>query len=101
MTNLDRKTTILLHIQKYCTEIEGNFKFFGKHLEVFKQNNIFRDSISMKIFQIPFQQKRAKIWERVNIVAISDIPSGQLDSVGDIAVFLTANHISAAGTGNC
>ena len=41
---------------------------------------------SMKIFQIPFQQKRAKIWERVNFVSISDIPSGQLDSVGDIAV---------------
>ena len=36
MTNLDRKTTILLHIQKYCTEIEENFKFFGTHLEVFK-----------------------------------------------------------------
>ena len=52
MTNLDRKTTILLHIQKYCTEIEENFKFFGTHLEVFKENNIFRDSISMKVFQI-------------------------------------------------
>ena len=47
MTNLDRKTTILLHIQKYCTEIEENFKFFGTHLEVFKENNIFRDSISL------------------------------------------------------
>ncbi len=52
MTNLDRKTTLLLHIQKYCAEIEENFKFFGTHLEVFKENNIFRDSISMKIFQI-------------------------------------------------
>ena len=29
MTNLDRKTTILLHIQKYCAEIEENFKFFA------------------------------------------------------------------------
>ena len=52
MTNLDRKTTILLHIQKYCTEIEENFKFFGTQVETFKKNNIFRDSISMKIFQI-------------------------------------------------
>lgn len=52
MTNLDRKTTILLHIQKYCIEIEENFKFFGTQLDTFKKNNIFRDSISMKIFQI-------------------------------------------------
>ncbi len=52
MTNLDRRTTILLHIQKYCTEIEENFKFFGTQVDTFKKNNIFRDSISMKIFQI-------------------------------------------------
>lgn len=52
MTNLDRKTTILLHIRKYCLEIEENFKFFGTQVETFKKNNIFRDSISMKIFQI-------------------------------------------------
>ncbi len=52
MTNFDRKTTILLHIQKYCAEIEENFKFFGTQVDTFKKNNIFRDSISMKIFQI-------------------------------------------------
>ncbi len=52
MTNFDRKTTILLHIQKYCVEIDENFKFFGTQVDTFKQNNIFRDSISMKIFQI-------------------------------------------------
>ena len=37
MVNLDRKTTILLHIQKYCVEIEENFKFFGTQLETFKK----------------------------------------------------------------
>lgn len=52
MANLDRKTTILLHMQKYCTEIEDNFKFFGTQVDTFKKNNIFRDSISMKVFQI-------------------------------------------------
>ncbi len=35
MTNLDRKTTILLHIQKYCIEIEENFKFFRKTFRSF------------------------------------------------------------------
>lgn len=52
MTNLDRKTTILLHIQKYCKEIEENLIFFGSNFNTFETNNIFRDSISMKIFQI-------------------------------------------------
>lgn len=52
MTNLDRKTTILLHIQKYCKEIEENLEFFGSNFNTFETNNIFRDSISMKIFQI-------------------------------------------------
>lgn len=52
MTNLDRKTTILLHIQKYCKEIEENLNFFGSNFNTFETNNIFRDSISMKIFQI-------------------------------------------------
>ena len=40
MVNLDRKTTILSHIQKYCVEIDENFKFFGTQLETFKKNNI-------------------------------------------------------------
>lgn len=52
MTNLDRKTTILLHIQKYCKEIGENLDFFGSNFNTFETNNIFRDSISMKIFQI-------------------------------------------------
>ena len=52
MANLDRKITILMHIQKYCLEIKENFNFFGTQLDTFKQNNIFRDSVSMKIFQI-------------------------------------------------
>ena len=52
MSNLDRKTTILLHIQKYCTEIGENLDFFGRNFNTFETNNIFRDSVSMKIFQI-------------------------------------------------
>ena len=52
MTNLDRRTTILLHIQKYCKEINENLEFFESNFNTFETNNIFRDSISMKIFQI-------------------------------------------------
>ena len=52
MTNMDRKTTILLHLQKYCKEIGENLDFFGNNFNTFQTNNIFRDSISMKIFQI-------------------------------------------------
>ena len=49
---MDRKKTVLLHIQKYCMEIEENFEFFGTQVDTFKMNNIFRDSVSMKMFQI-------------------------------------------------
>ena len=52
MTNLDRRITILLHIQKYCKEINENLDFFGSNFNTFETNNIFRDSVSMKIFQI-------------------------------------------------
>ena len=52
MVNLNRKITILMHIKKYCYEILDNFKFFGTQYETFDNNNIFRDSISMKLFQI-------------------------------------------------
>lgn len=52
MVNLNRKNTILIHIQKYCDEIVKTLKFFGAKYEIFKENDIFRDSISMKIFQI-------------------------------------------------
>ena len=37
MTNLDRRTTILLHIQKYCKEINENLDFFGSNFNTFFQ----------------------------------------------------------------
>ena len=40
MTNLNRKTTILLHIQKYCKEIDENLQFFGSNFNTFETNNI-------------------------------------------------------------
>ena len=52
MSNLNRKITILLHMQNYCEEISETFKFFGKNFETFESNAIFRNSISMPVFQI-------------------------------------------------
>ena len=52
MSNLDKKTTILLHIKSYCEEIINAFKFFGKDYEAFQNNPIYRNAISMPLFQI-------------------------------------------------
>lgn len=47
-----RDYTILKHMQKYCEEIENTIDRFGNNLENFKKDNDYKDSISMKIFQI-------------------------------------------------
>ena len=45
-----RDFTILKHMQKYCEEIEKTINRFGNKIENFKNDNDYRDSISMKIF---------------------------------------------------
>lgn len=40
MVNLNRRVTILMHIQKYCNEISKTFDFFGIDFDIFKENNI-------------------------------------------------------------
>ena len=52
MSNLDSKKIILMHIKSYCDEIMKAFKFFGKDYETFSKNFIFRNAISMPLFQI-------------------------------------------------
>ena len=47
-----RDFTILKHMQKYCEEIEKTINRFGNKIENFKNDNDYRDSISMTIFQI-------------------------------------------------
>ena len=52
MANLKRDLTILLHMQGYCEEVEETLNTFNKDIEQFKNNFIFRNAISMSIFQI-------------------------------------------------
>lgn len=48
----NRDHTILKHMLKYCYEIEKTIERFGNSLEEFKRDNDYKDSLSMKIFQI-------------------------------------------------
>ena len=47
-----RDITILKHMLKYCNEIEKTINRFGSEIENFKKDNDYKDSLSMKIFQI-------------------------------------------------
>lgn len=47
-----RDITILKHMLKYCNEIEKTINRFGSEIENFKRDNDYKDSLSMKIFQI-------------------------------------------------
>lgn len=52
MSNLTRNLTVLLHMKEYCEQIDKTFDMFGKNIEAFNSNVIFRNAISMPIFQI-------------------------------------------------
>lgn len=52
MNNLNRNLTVLLHMKEYCEQIDKTFDMFGKDIEDFNCNVIFRNAISMPIFQI-------------------------------------------------
>ena len=47
-----RDISILKHMLRYCNEIENTINRFGNDLEMFKNDNDYKDSLSMKIFQI-------------------------------------------------
>ena len=49
MSNLNRNLTVLLHMKEYCEQIEKTFDMFGKNIEDFNINVIFRNACS-KIF---------------------------------------------------
>ena len=39
-------------MKEYCEQIEKTFEIFGKNIEEFNKNVVFRNAISMPIFQI-------------------------------------------------
>ena len=47
-----RDITILKHMLRYCDEIQKTINRFGNNLENFQKDSDYKDSISMKIFQI-------------------------------------------------
>ena len=51
MSNLNRNLTVLLHMKEYCEQIDKTFEIFGRNKEDFNCNVVFRNAISMPIFQ--------------------------------------------------
>lgn len=47
-----RDISVLKHMLKYCNEIEKTINRFGNDIEKFKNDSDYKDSLSMKIFQI-------------------------------------------------
>ncbi len=48
----NRDITILKHMLKYCNEINNTIERFGNSIDSFKNDSDYKDSLSMKIFQI-------------------------------------------------
>lgn len=52
ITDNERDITVICRILKYCIEVEKAIELFGKSLENFKNNAVFRNAVSMPIMQI-------------------------------------------------
>ena len=50
MSNLNKDLTVLLHMKEYCEQIEKALDMFGKNIEEFNINVVFRNAVSMPIF---------------------------------------------------
>ena len=48
----ERDLDILKHMLKYCNEVKSTINRFGNDINIFKADNDYKDSLSMKIFQI-------------------------------------------------
>ena len=48
----NRDVSILKHIMEYCSRIEEAILFFGDDYDKFKDNNIYKDAVSLCILQI-------------------------------------------------
>lgn len=47
-----RDISILKHMLRYCNEISKTVERFGNDIDTFENDNDYKDSLSMKIFQI-------------------------------------------------
>ena len=48
----ERDLQILQHIERYCSEVASTIEKFGKDKELFIQDFVYRNAVSMPIFQI-------------------------------------------------
>lgn len=71
----ERDVQILQHIVKYCNEVQATIDFFGKDIQKFTDNFIYRNAVSMPIQQIGelvghFSESFTKSYSRIPWAAI-------------------------------
>lgn len=52
LVSSERNISLIGHILDYCNRIEDCFSRFGSTKEIFMSDPIFRDAVSMSVFQI-------------------------------------------------
>lgn len=52
ITKSERDITVIYRVLKYCLEAEKAVEHFGRDLDEFKNNAVFRNAVSMPIMQI-------------------------------------------------
>lgn len=52
MSNLNRNLSVLIRMKNYYNKIDETLNRFNKDYKIFLEDEDFKDSISMKIFQI-------------------------------------------------
>lgn len=52
ITDSERDITVIYRILKYCSDIDKAVAHFGNSFDKFKDDDVFRNAISMPVFQI-------------------------------------------------
>lgn len=52
ISDRERDITVIYRILKYCDDIDKAIALFGNSLEKFENDAVFRNAISMPVFQI-------------------------------------------------
>lgn len=76
----ERDISLICIILEFCSQAEKAIEYFGKSLKEFKNNNIFRNAVSMPVMQIGEYAKRLSVEFRTNH---RDIPWHQICGMRD------------------
>lgn len=89
---MDRDTSILYHILRYCKLIENSIGRFGDSLEVFKSDMDYHNSVCMSMLQIG--ELVGKLSDRFTESTEDEIPWKQIRALRNICAheYLSINY---------